>query len=181
VLVVIEHHSRRLIHFNVTAHPTAEWTRQQLREAVGYEERYAYLLHDRASIFSAELDESIQRLGLRVLKSPPRSPTANSICERVIGTIRRECLDWLIPHPEAHLHQTLKSWVTHYNCGRPHSAVGPGVPDPPANLSIHYRSRGIDSTIFAWCRPRQYSAHCITSTRRSARDDIDSLRTVRLR
>jgi putative transposase len=60
VLVVIEHHSRRLIHFNVTAHPTAEWTRQQLREAVGYEERYRYLLHDRDAIFSAELDESIQ-------------------------------------------------------------------------------------------------------------------------
>ena len=63
VLVVIEHHSRRLIHFNVTGHPTAQWTRQQLREAVGYEERYAYLLHDRDTIFSAELDESIRRLG----------------------------------------------------------------------------------------------------------------------
>ena len=93
VLVVVEHHSRRLIHFNVTAHPTAQWTRQQLREAVGYEERYEHLLHDRDAIFSAELDESIRRLGLRVLKSAPRSPKANSICERVIGTIRRECLD----------------------------------------------------------------------------------------
>jgi putative transposase len=74
VLVVIEHHSRRLIHFNVTAHPTAQWTRQQLREAVGYEEQYAYPLHDRDSIFSAELDRSIQRLGLRVLKSPAAKP-----------------------------------------------------------------------------------------------------------
>ena len=96
VLVVIEHHCRRLIHFSLTAHPTAQWTRQQLREAVGCEERYAYLLHDRDAIFSAELDQSIYRLGLRVLKSPPRSPKANSICERVIGTLRRECLDWLI-------------------------------------------------------------------------------------
>jgi len=78
----------------VTAHPTAQWTRQQLREAVGYEEQYAYLLHDRDTIFSAELDESIQRLGLRVLKSPPRSPKANALCERVLGTLRRECLDW---------------------------------------------------------------------------------------
>ncbi|MBL8268544.1 MAG: DDE-type integrase/transposase/recombinase, partial [Steroidobacter sp.] len=90
VLVVIEHHSRRLIHFNVTAHPTAQWTRQQLREAVGYEEGYEYLLHDRDSIFSAEVDESIRRLGLRVLKSPPRSPKANALCERVLGTLRRE-------------------------------------------------------------------------------------------
>jgi transposase InsO family protein len=136
VLVVIEHHSRRLIHINVTAHPTASWTLQQLREAVGYEERYAYLLHDRDAIFSAELDESIQRLGLRVLKSPPRSPKANALCERVIGTIRRECLDWLIPLSEAHLRQTMKSWGAHYNRGRPHSALGPGVPDPPAKLSV---------------------------------------------
>ena len=136
VLVVIEHHSRRLIHFNVTAHPTAQWTRQQLREAVGYEEGYKYLLHDRDSILSAEVDASIQRLGLRVLKSPPRSPKANSICERVLGTLRRECLDWLIPLSVAHLRKTLKSWVAHYNRGRPHSALGPGVPDPPANSTV---------------------------------------------
>ena len=74
----------------MTARPTSEWTRQQLREAVGCEERYTYLLHDRDSIFSAELDESIQRLGLPVLHSPLRNPKANAICERVIGTIRRE-------------------------------------------------------------------------------------------
>ena len=127
VLVVIEHHSRRLIHFNVTAHPIAEWTRQQLREAVGYEEPYAYLLLDRDSIFSAELDESIQRLGLQVLKSPRRSLTANSICERVIGTIRRECLDCLIPLSEAHLRQTLKSWVT-LQPWTPTFCLGPGRP-----------------------------------------------------
>jgi putative transposase len=136
VLVVIEHHSRRLIHFNVTAHPTAQWTRQQLREAVGYEERYEYLLHVRDAIFSVELDESIRRLGLRVLKSPPCRPKANAICERVIGTIRRECLDWIIPFSEANLRQTLKAWVTHYNRGRPHTALGPGVPDPPASLAV---------------------------------------------
>jgi putative transposase len=135
VLVVIEHHSRRLLHINVTAHPTAQWTRQQLREAVGYEERYEYLLYDRDAIFSVELDESIRRLGLRVL-SPPRSPKANSICERVIGTIRRECLDWLVPLSDAHLRQMLKAWVTHYNRGRPHSALGTGVADPPANSSV---------------------------------------------
>ena len=130
VLVVIEHHSRRLIHVNVTEHPTAQWTRQQLREVVGYEQRYAYLLHDRDSIFSAELDESIQRLGLRVLKSPPRSPTANSICERVIGTIRRECLDWLIPISEAHLRQALKWWVAHYNRGAATFCIGARCPRP---------------------------------------------------
>ncbi len=66
-----------------------------------------------------------------MLRTPFRSPNANAICERVIGTIRRECLDWLIPMSEGHLRSILKSWVEHYNCGRPHSSLGPGVPDPP--------------------------------------------------
>jgi putative transposase len=131
VLVVIEHHSRRLIHCNVTAHPSAAWTLQQLREAIGFQDRYEYLLHDCDSIFAAHLDESIANLGVTVLKSPPRSPKANAICERVIGTLRRECLDWLIPLSELHFRSILKSWVPHYNTGRPHMALGPGVPDPP--------------------------------------------------
>jgi putative transposase len=131
VFVVIEHRSRRLIHCNVTAHPSSAWTLQQLREAVGLEERYEYLLHDRDSIFAKHLDESIGKLGVTVLKSPPSSPKANAVCERVIGTIRRECLDWLIPLSEAQLRTTLRSWVQHYNHGRPHMGLGPGIPDPP--------------------------------------------------
>jgi len=79
VFVVIEHGARRLLHLNVTPHPTAAWTLLQLREALGYEERYRYLIHDRDSIFAKSLDESINRLGLKVLKSPPRSPMANAI------------------------------------------------------------------------------------------------------
>jgi transposase InsO family protein len=136
VLVVMEHRSRRLIHCNVTAHPTAAWTRQQLREALGLDARYGYLIHDRDSIFSRELDASVGSFGLRGLKTPPRCPMANAICERVIGTIRRECLDWLIPLSEPHLRRALRSWAAHYNRGRPHMMLGPGVPDPPAAGSI---------------------------------------------
>ena len=99
---------------NVTPHPTAAWTLQQLREAIAFEDRYRYLLHDRDSIFAKHLDDSISRLGLTVLKSPPRTPTANAICERVIGTIRRECLDWLIPLSGSHLRSILKCWTEHY-------------------------------------------------------------------
>lgn len=130
VFVVIEHGSRRLLHLNVTRHPSAAWTLQQLREVVGLESRHRFLLHDRDSIFSAELDRSIAALGITVLKSAPRTPQMNAVCERVIGTIRRECLDWLIPLSEAHLPTTLLSWVKHYNRGRPHMALGPGTPDP---------------------------------------------------
>ena len=66
--------------------------------------------------------------------TPAHSPKANAICERVIGTIRRECLDWLIPLLESHLRPILKSCVGHYNHGRPHMALGPGVPDPPSEV-----------------------------------------------
>src|SRR5882757_773809 len=136
VFVVIEHHSRRLIHCNVTAHPTAAWTLQQIREVVGLEERYEYLIHDRDSVFAKHLDESIGRLGLKVLRSPPRSPKANAVCERVIGTVRRECLEWLIPLSEHHLRRILKSWIRHYNGGRPHMSLGPGIPDSPAMTKV---------------------------------------------
>ena len=131
VFVVIEHGTRRLRHVNVTANPTADWTLQQLREVVGEEGEHRYLIHDRDCIFSRHLDDSIEALGLEVLRSPVASPKANAICERVIGTIRRECLDWMIPLCEGHLRAILKCWVAHYHQGRPHSALGPGVPGPP--------------------------------------------------
>jgi putative transposase len=131
---------RRLIHCNVTAHPSAAWTLQQLREALGYEDQYEFLIHDRDSIFAHYLDESIGRLRVRVLKSPPHSPKANSICERVLGTIRRECPDWLIPLSEAHLRFTLKSWIAHYNGARPHMALGPGIPHPPVSTLVLIRA-----------------------------------------
>ncbi len=134
VFVVIEHGARRLLHFNLTLHPTAQWTLQQLREAMGFRDGHRYLLRDRDSIYSRELDRAVEHLGLKTVRSPPRSPKANAICERVIGTMRRECLDWVIPVSEAHLRLILREWVTHYNRARPHSALGPGIPDPPATL-----------------------------------------------
>ena len=135
VFVVIEHGTRRLAHVNVTAHPSAAWTLQQLREVIADADEHKYLIHDRDSIFSRHLDDSIRALGLAVLRSPFSSPKANAICERVIGTIRRECLDWLIPLSEAHLRSILREWVAHYNGGCPHSALGPGVPGPPARIA----------------------------------------------
>ena len=141
VFVVIEHARRRLLHVNVTAHPTAAWTLQQLREAIPSGHGYRFLLHDRDTIFSQALDQKVRHLGLRVLKTPPRSPQANAICERVLGTLRRECLDFVIPLTENHLRRLLQAWVRHYNEGRPHMALGPGIPQPspllPAAFSPH--------------------------------------------
>jgi putative transposase len=134
VFVVMEHATRRMLHANVTAHPTAPWTLQQLREAIPSDHRYRFLMHDRDTIFSQHLDQSIRHLGLRVLKTPPRTPQANAICERVLGTLRRECLDYMIPLTENHLRCLLQEWVQHYNAGRPHMALGPGIPQPPSSL-----------------------------------------------
>jgi transposase InsO family protein len=130
VLVIMEVGTRRIIHFNVTEHPTSKWTLQQFREAIHGEEGNRFLIHDRDSIYSTDLDSAVESTGLKILKTPVRAPTANAYCERLIGTIRRECLDFMIPLNERHLRHLLAEWVTHYNRGRPHSSLGPGIPDP---------------------------------------------------
>src|SRR5262249_42575873 len=120
--------SRRILHFNVTRHPTANWTLQQFRECLTGEVPYRFVVHDRDSIYSSDLDSSLRSLGLRVLRTPYRSPQANAFCERLIGSARRECLDFMIPLSETHVRQILKAWTAHYNRGRPHSSLGPGIP-----------------------------------------------------
>jgi putative transposase len=134
VFVLMEHATRRILHANVTAHPTAQWTIQQLRNAMLADHGYRFLIHDRDCIFSDELDQRMCHLGLRVLKTPPRSPQANAFCERLLGTLRRECLDFLIPLTENHLRHSLQAWVRHYNEGRPHMSLGLSIPQPPSSL-----------------------------------------------
>ena len=136
VFVLMEHATRRILHINVTAHPTAPWTLQQLREAIPSDHSYRFLIHDRDSIFSAQLDQQVRNLGLKVLKTPVRSPQANALCERLLGTLRRECLDYLIPLSENHVRWILQAWVLHYNAGRPHMSLGPGIPQPPSHLPV---------------------------------------------
>ena len=129
VLVVMEIGSRRILHCNVTTHPTAAWTLQQFREAVPGDHTYRFLIHDRDSIFSTEVDAELRGFGLKVLRTPVQTPKANAYCERLMGTIRRECLDYVIPLSEKHLRTILREWVAHYNQGRPHASLGPGIPD----------------------------------------------------
>ena len=133
VFVVIEIGSRRILHQNVTAHPTAEWTLQQFREALPGDHPYRFLIHDRDSIFAKEVDQGLANLGVRVLRTPVQAPKANAVCERLGGSLRRECLDFLIPFNERHLKMTIRDWAIHYNRGRPHSALGPGLPEPPSD------------------------------------------------
>jgi putative transposase len=142
VFVIREVGTRRIAHCNVTAHPTAAWTLQQFREVITGEQTQHFLIHDRDSIYSSALDSALQAMDLRILKTPFRAPQANAFCERLIGTIRRECLDFLIPLNERHMRGILKEWVAHYNQGRPHSSLGPGFPEPSEVLSMpenHHR------------------------------------------
>jgi hypothetical protein len=121
--------TRRILNCNVTAHPTAEWTLQRFREAISCDHLYRFLIRDRDSIFSAQVDEQLNAFGLRVLRTPVRARQANAYCERLVGTVRRECLDFMVPLGEKHLGKILAEWVRHYNQGRPHSSLGPGIPE----------------------------------------------------
>jgi len=134
VFVVMEVGRRRIAHFNVTRHPTADWTLQQFREVVTGEQPYRFLIHDRDNIYSSEFDSGLKGMGLKILKTPFRAPQANAFCERLVGTIRPECLDFLIPLNERHLRKILKEWVAHYNQSRPHSSLGPGIPEPSRGM-----------------------------------------------
>src|SRR5215467_8718892 len=136
VFVVMEVGTRRIAHFHVTAHPTASWTLQQFREVVTGEKPYRFLIHDRDSIYSSEFDSALKAMGLSILKTPGGKHAARVFCERLVGSMRRECLDFLIPLNGSHLRRILKEWVAHYNRGRPHSSLGPGIPEPPGGIPV---------------------------------------------
>jgi transposase InsO family protein len=142
VFVVLEVGTRRILHWNVTAHPTANWTAQQFRMIVLGDQAHRFVIHDRDTIYSEGVDHTLEAMGLAVLKTPVRAPQANAFCERVIGTIRRECLDFMIPVSERHVRAMLREWVCHYNRGRPHASLGPGIPEGSAVAAVVSGSGG---------------------------------------
>jgi putative transposase len=131
VFVVLEVGTRHILHWNVTAHPTAAWTAQQFRMIVPADQAHRFVIHDRDTTYSEGVDRSLEAMGLTVLRTPLRAPQANAFCERLIGTIRRECLDFVIPLSKRQLRVVVREWVTHYNRGRPHASLGRGIPECP--------------------------------------------------
>src|SRR6186997_2428298 len=111
VFLVLAHDRRRILHFGVTAHPTAEWTAQQLREAFPWETAPHYLLHDRDRIFGVDFVTQVKAMGIKQVLSAPRSPWQRAYVERLIGTIRRECLDHMIVCSEAGLSRHLRRFA----------------------------------------------------------------------
>jgi putative transposase len=128
-LVVLRHDRRRVLHFNVTEHPTDQWAAQQLVEAFPEAVSARYLLRDRDRIYGDYFRQRVRGLGLKEVLSAPRSPWQNPYVERLIGSIRRECLDHKIVLNEHHLRRILKSYFGYYHRTRTHLAVGKDVPD----------------------------------------------------
>jgi putative transposase len=130
VFLVLAHDRRRILHFNVTAHPTAEWAGQQLREAFPFDQRPRYLLRDRDAIFGDDFRRQVTDMGIQEVLSTPRSPWQRAYVERVIGSIRRECLDHLIAFNETSLRRILRSYVEYYHRSRTHLSLGKDSPEP---------------------------------------------------
>jgi putative transposase len=129
--VILSHARRRILHFNVTAHPTAAWAAQQIREAFpgdGTEPRY--LLRDRDGAYGDAFRRVVRSIGIREILTAPQSPWQNPYAERVIGSIRRECLDHSIVLSESHLRRILREYVRYYNQSRPHLSLQRNAPIP---------------------------------------------------
>lgn len=131
VFIVLCHERRRVVHFHVTAHPTAEWTAQQIVEALpadGTEPRY--LIRDRDSIYGEYFRQRVKNMGIKEVVIAWRSPWQNPYCERVGGTLRRECLDHVIVLNETHLRRILVSFLDYYHASRPHQSLHRNAPTP---------------------------------------------------
>jgi transposase InsO family protein len=133
VLVFIEHGTRRMHLGGVSAHPTGDWAVQQARNlALTLGERFEgikFLVHDRGSNFTAAFDAVFQASGTRIVRTTVQAPRMNAVCERLVGTLRRELLDRMLILGERHLRSVLAEYQVHYNSARPHQGIAQRVPD----------------------------------------------------
>jgi putative transposase len=140
VFVVLGHERRHAIHFNVTAHPTAEWTARQIAEAFPWDSAPRYLLHDRDCIYGETFHQRVGEMGMREVVTAPRSPWQNPYAERFIGSLRRECLDHTIVFNESSLRRILKAYLEYYEHSRTHLAL---EKDAPVSRAIQPPELGV--------------------------------------
>jgi putative transposase len=139
VFIVLRHHRRRIVHVNVTDHPTAAWTAQQMIEAFPNETAPRWLLQDRDAIYGDTFQRRVASMGIREVTSSPLSPWLNPYAERVIESIRRECLDHVIVLGERHLRRILTAYISYYHGARTHLSL---AKDAPATRPVHTPSEG---------------------------------------
>ena len=137
VFVVLCHDRRRIVHLNVTEHPSAEWTAQQMVDAFPWDTAPRYLLRDRDQLYGAYFDRRVAGLAIEQVLPAPRSPWQSPFVERLIGSIRRECLDHMIILGERHLRRILRDYLDYYHSCRMHLSLEKDAPDsrpvePPA-------------------------------------------------
>ena len=129
VFIAISHDKRRILHFSVSSKPHSQWAIQQLRETFAFDETTKYVIRDNDGIYSNEFKQTIRKFGLKDTPTAPRSPWQNPVCERVIGTLRRECLDHVIILNERHLHDVLHEYIfEYYNVARTHMSLDKDSP-----------------------------------------------------
>jgi len=142
VLVFIAHSRRELVHVHVTANPTAAWVWRQVIEATPWGQKPRHLLRDRDAVYGRDFRARAERIGIDAIATPIRAPKANAVAERVIGTLRRECLDHVIVRNERHLSAVLAEFVRYYNAERPHRTLRLQTPEPkarPTTGMVHSR------------------------------------------
>jgi putative transposase len=132
VFVIVALGSRQIVHFAVTRSPTDAWVAQQLRNATPFGEGPRYLIRDNDSKYGPSFARVA--VGIEVLRTPYRAPRANAICERFLGSLRRECLDHILILGEGQLRRTLKEYVRYFNHARPHQGIAQSIPCPPESL-----------------------------------------------
>jgi putative transposase len=129
VLVVLAHHRRRVVHFNVTEHPTAHWASQQIVDAFPDDSAPAYLLRDRDAVYGDVFRQRVTGMGIGEVLTVPHSPWQNAFAERLIGSIRRECLDHVVVFGERHLRRLLTAYFAYYHQARTHLSLDKDAPD----------------------------------------------------
>ena len=129
VLVVLAHHRRRVVHFSVTEHPTAAWTAQQPVDAFSDDSAPSYLLRDRDGVYGESFRQRVQGMRIEEVLTAPHSPWQNPFAERLIGSIRRECLDHVLLVSEPHLRRTLTRYFAYYHGARTHLSLDKDAPD----------------------------------------------------
>jgi transposase InsO family protein len=129
IFVVLELKTRRIVHTGVTKYPTDEWAAQQLREATPWGEGPKYLIRDRDKKYATHFSTVADATGIKELKTPYRTPQANGICERFIGSLRRECLDHILIHDDKHLERVVKEYTIYFNQERPYQGIGQRIPN----------------------------------------------------
>jgi putative transposase len=139
VFVVLAHDRRRVVHINVTDAPTAQWTAQQLVEAFPWETAPRSLLRDRDAVYGAVFTSRAQSMGIREVKTAPRSPWQNPYVERLIGTLRRECLDHVVVLNETHLRRLLRDYLVYYHGCRTHLSL---EKDAPESRPVEHPAQG---------------------------------------